>query len=113
MPQIGEFSREGSGFAGRIRSAFLEIVVVIVPVAKPGADKTPDFRIHLDDASGPEIGAAWSRIGDKAGDYLALVIDDPALPQPLRANLVQPAQDGVWVLLWRRMPHRSAAEAQQ
>lgn len=107
MPQIGEFSRVQTGFSGRIRSALMDIGVVIVPTEKPETDNAPDFRIHLADASGPEIGAAWSRTGEKAGDYLSLVIDDPCLSQPLRANLFREGETATWHLLWNRAQRRT------
>ena len=42
-----------------------------------------------DDGDGPEVGAGWKRTGEKAGDYVSLLLDDPALTQPIRANLFQ------------------------
>ena len=41
------------------------------------------YRVHLGDGDGPEIGAGWKRTGEKAGEYVSLVIDDPALAQPI------------------------------
>ena len=41
------------------------------------------------------------RVGDKAGAYVALLIDDPALLQPLRANLFQ-SDPRTHVLMWSR-----------
>src|SRR3546814_15524181 len=59
----------------------------------------------LDD--GPEIGAGWKRTGEKAGDYVSLQIDDPALALPIRANLFQSAEDkSAWSLHWNRPPKR-------
>ena len=47
----------------------------------------------MGDGDGPEIGAGWKRTGEKAGEYVSLVIDDPALAQPIRANLFQSGDD--------------------
>ena len=59
------------------------------------------------DGDGPEIGAGWKRTGEKAGEYVSLVIDDPALAQPIRANLFQSGEDkSAWVLNWNRPPKR-------
>ena len=71
------------------------------------AENAPDYRIHLGDADGPEIGAGWKRTGEKAGEYVSLVIDDPALHQPIRANLFHSGDDkSAWVLNWNRPPKR-------
>ena len=71
------------------------------------AENAPDYRVHLGDGDGPEIGAGWKRTGEKAGEYVSLVIDDPALAQPIRANLFQSGDDkSAWVLNWNRPPKR-------
>lgn len=45
--------------------------------------------------------------GEKAGEYLAVLIDDPALPQSIRANLFRDDNAGsVWSLLWTRTKPR-------
>src|SRR3546814_1147877 len=48
-----------------------------------------------------EVGAGWKRVGEKAGAYVAVQIDDPAFACPLRANLFQ-ADARSHVLLWNR-----------
>ena len=54
-------------------------------------------------AAGPEIGAGWKRTGERAGEYVAVLIDDPALPQPIRANLFRDDDTGSsWSLHWSR-----------
>ena len=84
MPQIGEFTRETTGFVG---------------------------RVHNGNEEGPEIGAGWKRTGERAGDYIALVIDDPALPQPIRANLFRNDDGGAsWSLHWSRASKRGERE---
>ena len=56
---------------------------------------------------GPEIGAGWKRTGERAGEYIALLIDDPALPQPIRANLFRGDDAGnAWSLHWSRLQKR-------
>ncbi|MFZ2870999.1 DUF736 domain-containing protein [Zavarzinia sp.] len=111
MPQIGEFTRTETGFTGRIRSLAFDIDVVLVPVEHAEAGASPAFRIHLDQADGPEIGAAWKRTGERAGDFLALQIDDPVFVQPIRANLFQAGADGTaWSLHWSR-PSKPADKA--
>ncbi|MBP0575991.1 DUF736 family protein, partial [Mycobacterium tuberculosis] len=54
MPQIGQFMRERSGFAGRIRTVTLDIELVLVPADPSGAESAPDYRVHIDSEDGPE-----------------------------------------------------------
>jgi hypothetical protein len=53
-----------------------------------------------------EIGAAWTRTGKKAGEYLSVLIDDPMLAQPIRANLFRNGEASAWALQWGRPPKR-------
>jgi uncharacterized protein (DUF736 family) len=76
------------------------------------AENAPDYRIHARDdgaeETGPEIGAGWKRTGERAGEYVALLIDDPALPQPIRANLFRDDEAGnAWSLHWSRPRDRA------
>ena len=91
------------GYGGRIRTLTIDAAIVLVP-SYSDAENAPAFRVHLDDADGPEIGAAWKHTGPKAGDYLSLELDDPAFGfQPLRANLFRTNDDGSeFVLTWNR-----------
>lgn len=107
MPQIGAFTREKSCFFGRIETLIIRRDIVLVPTDNPDAENTPDYRVHVaadgDAEPGVECGAAWKRTGERAGEFLALVIDDPALPQPIRANLFRDDAKGVtWSLQWSR-----------
>lgn len=107
MPQIGQFTRSKSGYSGRIQTLSFDAELVLVPAEHSDAENAPDYRIHLGDGDGPEIGAAWKRTGEKAGDYVYLQLDDPALTQPIRANLFQSGDDkSAWVLNWNRPPKR-------
>ena len=108
MAQIGQFTRDKSGFAGRIHTLTVDRDLILVPAESSDAENAPDYRIHLGGADGPEIGAGWKRTGEKAGNYVSLVIDDPSLTQPIRANLFQSGDDkSAWVLNWNRPPKRS------
>ncbi len=111
MPRIGQFTREKSGFAGRIHTFTLFREVTVVPAEPSDAENAPDYRVHHGDSDGLEIGAGWKRTGERAGEYLALVIDDPALPQPIRANLFRDADGGAtWSLHWSRLPKRDGKD---
>jgi len=79
----------------------------LVPAESSDAENAPDYRVHLGDGEGPEIGAGWKRTGEKAGEYVSLLIDDPTLTQPIRANLFRSTDDhATWVLNWNRPPKR-------
>lgn len=108
MTQIGRFTGNKAGFTGRIQTLFFRCDLSLVPAESSDAENAPDYRVHIGDADGPEIGAGWKRTGEKAGEYVSLVIDDPALAQPIRANLFQSGADkSVWVLNWNRPPKRA------
>ena len=116
MPLIGHFTRdESGGFIGNLDTLLLHQDIIILPAEPSDAENAPDFRIHLRHDEGvevgPEIGAGWKRTGERAGDYIALVIDDPALPQPIRANLFRDDDGGAsWSLHWNRAPKRGERE---
>ena len=115
MPQIGQFTREPSGFAGRIETLTLLRHIHVVPAEPSDAENAPDYRVHLAHREGaeigPEVGAAWKRTGERAGEYVALTIDDPALPQPIRANLFRDDDAGsTWSLHWSRPQTRSGKD---
>jgi uncharacterized protein (DUF736 family) len=107
MPQIGEFAREETGFIGNLQTLLLAQDIIIVPAEPSDAENVPDYRVHVFDTmnneTGAEIGAGWKRTGEKAGEYVALLIDDPTFPQPIRANLFRDDDAGKdWSLHWSR-----------
>ena len=107
MPQIGEFTRDETGFIGHLGTLLLHPDIIIVAADPSDAENAPDYRVHLFDGmsneTGPEIGAAWRRTGEKAGEYLSVLIDDPSWPQPIRANLFRDDDAGAsWSLHWNR-----------
>lgn len=112
MSQIGEFTRTKFGYSGRLRTLTLDVQLALVPSEPSEAEKAPDYRIQMgEDGDGPEVGAGWKRTGDKAGEYVSLLIDDPVLAQPIRANLFRSdADNGSWSLHWNRPPKRSERE---
>jgi uncharacterized protein (DUF736 family) len=112
MPQIGEFTREESGFTGRIHTLTLFREIFIVPVEPSDVENAPNFRIHHGaDENAPEIGAGWTESSEKAGEYLSLLIDDPSFSQPIRARLFQNGADATsWSLHWSRPQKRGERE---
>lgn len=107
MTQIGAFNRTKTGFAGRIRCLALDVELVLTPADNSDTENAPDYRIHLGDEDGPEVGAGWKRTGERAGEYVSLQLDDPSFAQPIRANLFQADDKGsAFNLLWNRPPRR-------
>lgn len=110
MTCIGTFTATPDGFEGRLKTLTIDEALTIVP-AEPGeADKAPDYRIMAGKGDAAfEVGAGWKQVGDKAGAYVAVLIDDPALLQPLRANLFQ-SDPCNHVLMWSRRSRRDAKD---
>jgi uncharacterized protein (DUF736 family) len=99
MAQIGTFTRDESGiFSGSIRTLTLNVKATIRPVERDN-DKAPDHRVF---SGAVEIGAGWTKAARETGtEYLSLKLDDPSLPSPIYAQLVQ--GDGTeWKLIWSR-----------
>ncbi|MDE8652169.1 DUF736 domain-containing protein [Novosphingobium album (ex Liu et al. 2023)] len=99
MAQIGTFTRDESGvLSGSIRTLTLNVKATIRPVDRDN-DKAPDHRVF---AGAVEIGAGWTKAARETGtEYLSLKLDDPSLPSPIYAQLVQ--GDGAeWKLIWSR-----------
>ena len=112
MSVIGQFTRENDGFVGHLTTLSLHQDIIIVPAEPSDAENAPDFRVHVLDSmnneTGAEIGAGWKRTGEKAGEYVALLIDDPTFPQPIRANLFRDDDSGsAWSLHWSRPRDRA------
>ncbi len=108
MTQIGAFTRTESGFHGHLKTLSLDVELCLVPADPSEAENAPDYRIHLGtDDQGPEVGAGWKRTGERAGAYVSLLIDDPMLSRPIRANLFQSNRDGnAHHLSWNRPARR-------
>ena len=107
MPQIGQFTREETGFIGTLGTLLLQQDIIIIVADPSDAENAPGYRVHLFDGmsneTGPEIGAAWKRTGEKAGEYLSVLLDDPTFPHPIRANLFRDDDAGTsWSLHWSR-----------
>ena len=108
MTQIGEFTKQKSGYSGHIRTLSLDIAVAIVTAEANETENAPDYRVHAENDEGPEIGAGWKRSSEKAGDFVSIQLDDPTFPQPIRANLFQNGDDkSSWSLHWSRPRDRA------
>ncbi|TPL46547.1 DUF736 domain-containing protein [Mesorhizobium sp. B2-4-6] len=111
MQQIGEFTREKTGYCGRIHTLSLNLDIVIVAAEASDGENAPDYRVHAGNEDGPEIGAGWRRSSEKAGDFVSIQLDDPVLAQPIRASLFRNGDDKTsWSLHWSRPRERGEKE---
>lgn len=115
MPQIGTFIRDESGFVGHLTTLNLNQDVIIVDAEPSDVENAPDYRVHVFDAmtneTAAEIGAGWKRTGEKAGEYIAVLFDDPSFAQPIRANLFRDDGSGKdWSLHWTRAAMRDGKD---
>ena len=108
MTQIGTFKRTESGYTGTLRTLTLDAAISIVPIISSGAEKAPDYRLYLGDGGdGIEVGAGWKHSGEKAGEFVSILIDNPTFTQTIRANLFQSeANTSQHYLVWNRPSSR-------
>lgn len=98
MSTIGQFTRDGDGFTGFIRTLSFTARVQFVPEPGDRRPGHPDYRVH---AGRVEIGAAWRKTSEAGRDYLSVALDDPCFPQPINAALVE-GDGGAFQLAWSR-----------
>jgi len=108
MAHIGQFTRTRDGYRGRLKTLTLDAELTLVPTEPSDTENAPDYRIHIgDDDDALEVGAGWKRTGEKAGDYVSVLINDPALPHPIHANLFHSvSENDAYLLTWNRPPKR-------
>lgn len=107
--RIGTFAAADCGFAGHLRTLTLDLELTLVPADNADSENAPDFRVIAGEGDqAREVGAGWKHVGEKAGNYVAIQIDDPMFIQPLRANLFQ-GDGGSHVLVWSRPAKRETA----
>ena len=105
--QTNIFESIADGYAGRVRLFGINEAVVLVALDPSDAENAPDYRVHLDDEDGPEVGGAWKRVGERAGDYISLEIDSPLFPAAFRPALFQADDEGrTYRLSWKRQKAR-------
>jgi uncharacterized protein (DUF736 family) len=108
--RIGTFRASGGGYSGQLQTLSLCIDLTLVPADPSDSDNAPDFRVVAgEDADAREVGAGWKHVGENAGDYVSLQIDDPSFLQPLWANLFK-GDDNGHVLVWSRPSRREKAD---
>ena len=110
MNCIGTFVAIRDGFEGRLQTLTIDSALTFVATEPGDADNAPDYRIMAGEGdTAYEVGAGWKHVGDKAGPFVAVVIDDPALVQPLRANLFR-SDPSSHVLMWSRPARRKTKD---
>jgi uncharacterized protein (DUF736 family) len=108
MAHIGQFIRTQDGFAGCLKTLSLDLDIRLTPTEPSEADTAPDYRVVIgSDDEALDVGAGWKRTGEKAGDYVSVLIDDPMLPRPINANLFRSLADSSsFLLVWNRPAKR-------
>lgn len=106
MTCIGTFTATPDGLEGRLKTLTIDRPLTLVAVDPGDTENAPDYRIMAGEGEDAyEVGAGWKHVGDKAGNFVTLLIDDPALARPLRANLFS-SDDQSHVLIWSRSARR-------
>lgn len=102
MLTIGTFTKHGNNYTGEIRTIGLAIVAEVraVDAATP---KAPNFRVYADTV---EVGAGWLRYNKTGGAFISIRMDDPCLPAPLNAMLIE--RDGQHLMVWERKEPKAA-----
>ena len=100
MSTIGTFIPCADGYTGHIRTLTVRRQIRIIAADHKANAGAPDYKLLCGDT---EVGAAWKALSKTNQDYLAVQIDDPSWPQPIRATLFE--NDGVGRLVWTRKPN--------
>lgn len=93
-------------FSGEITTLTITRKVRLVRTEATSGN-APDYRVFSGLA---EIGVAWRKESQKATTYYAVKFDDPTLPAPFWANMVESQKEGqiaVYNLLWDRQRPQS------
>jgi len=113
---IGNFTynEDRDTYSGDIITLTVQRDVVEFRPTRKAGDKEPDYRIVQErDGVIVEFGAAWKRTSANAGDFLSVMLDDPALPASLYAALFSSDRDDGLTLVWQRQTKKApSAEAE-
>ncbi|PPQ16131.1 DUF736 domain-containing protein [Bradyrhizobium sp. AC87j1] len=103
MATIGNFTMNGNGFVGTVKTLALGTVKAKIVPAERTSEKAPDYRIF---AGTIEFGAGWKKKSqDQNRDYLSVKLDDPSFAAPIYATLVEVEGEEGHSLIWSR-PNR-------
>jgi len=111
MTTIGTFTPAKDGFLkGVIKTLTLNLAKVTFEPISSDHEIAPAFRVF---SGSIEFGAAWSKTAKESGrPYHQVRLDDPSLPAPIFANLIQDEETGAYSLIWNR-PKRAPARQQR
>ena len=99
MAQIGHFTRTETGFEGEFRTLGIREAMTIIPAEPSDAENAPKYRVLLGDGDGLDIGAGWTHVGERAGEFVSITLYSPLLGGTFRANLFRIGDEGsAWVL---------------
>jgi uncharacterized protein (DUF736 family) len=102
MAIIGNFKKDGPGYAGTIETLTLSAKLTFEPVEKK-SENAPDYRVfHLSQEFSSEIGAAWKKTAKEGAEYLSVSIDDPSFAERINCRLVKTGSDQGHTLFWER-----------
>lgn len=97
MAHLGHFTRTETGFEGRFHALGIDEPLTFVPAEPLETENAPQYRILLGDQDGLDIGAGWSHVGERAGEFVSVDLYSPLFGGILRANLFRdPDDETVW-----------------
>lgn len=100
MANLGTFTRTETGFTGLFEGLGIKGTLTFIPAKPSDAENAPKYRILLGDENGRDIGAGWSHVGERAGEFVSIEIYSPVFGW-LRANLFRDGDgdnDTAWSL---------------
>lgn len=104
MATIGNFTVNGNGYVGTIKTLALGTIKAKIVPAERTSDKAPDYRVFA--GSNIEFGAGWKKKSQEQGrDYVSLKLDDPSFPAPIYATMVEVEGEEGLQVIWSR-PNR-------
>jgi len=109
MVDLGRFTRTETGFKGRFEGLGIEGPLTFVPAKPSEAENAPAYRVLLGDENGRDIGAGWSRVGERAGEFVSVEIYSPVFGW-LRANLFRDGDDDTAWSLHSNEPKKKKSE---
>lgn len=109
MADLGSFTRTETGFTGRFEALGIDAPLTFVPAKPSEAENAPAYRILLGDEHGRDIGAGWSHVGERAGEFVSVEIYSPIFGS-LRANLFRDGDDDTAWRLHSSEPKKKKSE---
>jgi len=104
MNIIGNFTPEGDGYSGFLRTLAFNGPVTLEAVKEKANENAPDFRAYAARTRHQrvQIGAAWKERSESGNAYLSVRLDDPSFPAPIFCRLIQLEGQEGYSLIWSR-----------